>query len=113
MPLSAVVTLPSTAGNYGLEVVTNASASVFEANTSNNTQSATGPIQVAQAALPDLVVTSITPPNNGVLSGITVPVTFTVQNQGTGPTSASGWSDAVYLSQIQIPRPTSSPGRTT
>ena len=49
--------------------------------------------------LPDLVVTSITPPANGVFSGNTVPVSFMVKNQGQAPTSVPVWHDWVILSQ--------------
>jgi hypothetical protein len=60
---------------------------------------ASASVAVAQAPLPDLVVTSITPPPSGALSGTSVPVTFTVKNQGTAPTEVPVWNDWVALSQ--------------
>jgi len=48
---------------------------------------------------PDLVVTSITPPPNGVYSGQSVPITYTVENIGEAPTNVPVWQDAVILSQ--------------
>ena len=49
--------------------------------------------------LPDLIVTSITPPPNGVFSGQSVPITYTVENDGDAPTSVPVWHDFVILSQ--------------
>ena len=55
-----------------------------------------------QEPLPDLVVTSITPPSNGVFSGQSVPITYTVENVGDAPTSVPVWHDFVILSQDPI-----------
>ena len=49
--------------------------------------------------LPDLVVTSLTPPPNGVFSGTSVPISFDVKNQGPGATSVPVWTDWVIVSQ--------------
>ncbi len=94
------VMLPSLPGSYYFVVKTDADQGAPEGPFDRNdvTVSAT-PITVTQAPLPDLVVTTLTPPANGVLSGTSVPITFTVTNQGTGPTSAPVWQDWVILSQ--------------
>ena len=94
------VTLPGTAGTYSIIVVTNANGAVNEGpNTANDTTVSSTPINVIQEPLPDLIVTSIVPPSNGVLSGTSVPITYVVTNNGTAPTSAPVWHDWVILSQ--------------
>jgi hypothetical protein len=94
------VPLPQTPGTYWFAVTTNATQSVAEGTHFNNdTTVATTPVSVAQVPLPDLVVTSITPPPNGVISGTSVPISFIVANQGTAPTSVPVWHDWVVLSQ--------------
>ncbi len=57
------------------------------------------PINVVQEPLPDLVVSRITPLGSGIISGTTVPVTYTVTNQGDAPTNAAQWLDAIFISQ--------------
>ena len=47
---------------------------------------------------PDLKVTNISVPSN-VQSGETVPITYTVTNQGTRDTRVGSWTDAIFLSQ--------------
>ncbi len=98
--LTQQVNLPSTPGTYWLMVTTNATQSVQEgANFGNDTTVATSPIGVSATPLPDLVVSSITPPPNGVFSGTSVPISFVVTNQGTAPTSVPVWHDWVIVSQ--------------
>jgi hypothetical protein len=94
------LTLPNSSGTQWFMVTTNATQSVQEGTNFNNDSTvAANSIDIAAASLPDLVVTGITPPANGVFSGTTVPVSFTVANQGQGPTSAPTWQDWVILSQ--------------
>ncbi len=94
------ILLPSTAGAYYVVVIANADGGVQEGPLNQNgTTISPTPIEVSQAALPDLVVTSITPPDSGVLSGTSVPISFTVLNQGAAPTSVPVWTDWVILSQ--------------
>ncbi len=94
------VVLPQTAGNQWFVVTTNATQTAAEGmNYGNDTTVATDSIDVIQTPLPDLVVTGITPPPNGVFSGSTVPISFTVKNRGQAPTTASTWQDWVILSQ--------------
>ncbi len=47
---------------------------------------------------PDLKVTNITVPS-GVTSGSTIPITYTVTNQGTRATRVSSWTDRIFLSE--------------
>ena len=65
--LSQQVTLPNTAGTYWFVVTADANRAAPEGtNFSNTPVVAASPIDIAPAELPDLVVTSITPPSNGV-----------------------------------------------
>ena len=92
--------LPGAAGQYFVIVRADADGAINEGpSVVDNTAASATTIDVAATPLPDLVVTSITPPTNGVLAGTTVPVTFTVQNQGAAPTQTPLWSDAVFISQ--------------
>ena len=47
---------------------------------------------------PDLTVTNITVPSN-VVSGSTIPITYTVTNRGTRATRTNNWTDRIFLSQ--------------
>ena len=47
---------------------------------------------------PDLKVTNITVPPS-VVSGTTIPITYTVTNQGTRATRTASWTDRIFLSQ--------------
>ena len=94
------INLPQSPGTYWLMVTTNATQSVQEgANFGNDTTVDSSSIVVSAVPLPDLVVSSITPPPNGVFSGTSVPISFVVTNQGTGSTTAPVWQDWVILSQ--------------
>ena len=94
------VSLPATPGTYWLMVTANAAKSISEGtNYSNNTTVSATSTTVVQVPLPDLVVSNITPPANGVISGTAVPISYTITNQGTAPTSVPVWEDWVILSQ--------------
>ncbi len=98
--LTQQVNLPANPGTYWLMVTTNATQAVQEGpNFGNDTTVAASSITVSAVPLPDLVVSSITPPPNGVFSGTSVPISFVVENQGTAPTSVPVWHDWVILSQ--------------
>src|SRR5262249_43303564 len=95
-----LVTLPSTAGTYSILVVTNVDGTVKEGpNVADDTAVSAGKITVVLAPLPDLIVTSITPPPNGSFAGQTVPISFTIKNQGVGGTLVPIWNDFVVVSQ--------------
>ncbi|MFO0878902.1 MAG: CARDB domain-containing protein [Gemmataceae bacterium] len=93
------VVLPASAGTQWLLVTTNANESIAETNTANNVSVASASMNVLNVPLPDLVVTGITPPQNGTFSGTTVPVSFVIQNQGQAPTSVPTWTDWVIVTQ--------------
>ena len=98
--LTEQVILPQTAGTLWFMVTTNATQTVAEgADYGNDTTVASSSVSVTAVPLPDLVVSSITPPANGVFSGTSVPVSFVVTNQGQAATSAPVWQDWVILSQ--------------
>lgn len=94
------VRFPTAPGNYLVYVRTDANNQVFEGlNEGDNVTFVESTIAVEQAPLPDLVVSNITPPPDGVFSNTTVQLTFTITNQGDAPTQAPSWSDFVLLSQ--------------
>jgi hypothetical protein len=94
------VTLPLTSGAHWFVVTTNATGTLGEGTSSgNNTAVGVSSIDVSAIPLPDLVVQSITPPPNGIFSGVTAPISFIVKNQGTAPTSTPVWHDWLILSQ--------------
>jgi hypothetical protein len=72
------VTLHGAVGTDWFVVVTNATQTVTEVNSGNDTAVATVPVTVTAAPLPDLVVASITPPPSGVYSGTSFPLSFVV-----------------------------------
>jgi hypothetical protein len=95
--LSPTVTMPNvSSGNYHLIIWTDATNAQDEANDSNNQRVL--PIAVTE---PDLVLTALARVPASASTQQAIPVSWTVQNQGTGPT-AQPWEDGVYLS----PNPT-------
>ncbi len=92
------VTIPENLpGNRNLLLVLDATNAVPEmAGETNNLESS--PIEIRQPPTPDLVIVSVMPPSNGVLSGSLTEVTFDVRNDGTGATTVPTWTDEVYLS---------------
>jgi hypothetical protein len=95
-----LVTLPTTPGTYFILVVADANGGVnVGPNVVNATGASSTTINVVQEPLPDLVVSSIAPPPNGVFAGQTVPITYTVKNQGSGDTTVPVWHDFIVLSQ--------------
>src|SRR4029077_11264022 len=94
------ITLPHSPGTYFFEVTTNVNHDVAEgASYGHNTTLAAAALTLSLPPLPDLVVSSISPPPNGVLSGNSVPVSFVITNQGSAPTTVPVWQDWVILSQ--------------
>ncbi|HVX60600.1 MAG TPA: CARDB domain-containing protein, partial [Pirellulales bacterium] len=92
--------LPGAAGQYYIIVRADADSAINEGpNAAHSTATSATTIDVQTTPLPDLVVSAITPPGDGVLSGMTVPVTYTVTNNGNAPTQAPLWYDAVFISQ--------------
>ena len=97
--LTQPIELPSTPGTYYLMVVADASGVNEGPNAANASVVDPAPSNVVQEPLPDLVVSRITPLGSGIISGTTVPVTYTVTNQGDAPTNAAQWLDAIFISQ--------------
>ena len=64
--------------------------------TNNNDNFFYKSVQVIPSPAPDLVVTNITHPTD-IISGTSMPLSFTVENQGVAAAVGS-WYDAVYLS---------------
>ncbi|MAE63746.1 MAG: hypothetical protein CMJ18_05695, partial [Phycisphaeraceae bacterium] len=94
------VTLPDTGGTFFYLVDTDADNEVFERDgESNNTGISATLLDLTQ---PDLVVDAVNLPDGATaLSGTTIGVAWTVQNQGTGPTTPQ-WVDRAWLSTDNI-----------
>ncbi|OGB06139.1 MAG: hypothetical protein A3E25_16225 [Burkholderiales bacterium RIFCSPHIGHO2_12_FULL_69_20] len=98
------ITLPrDTTGEWQIVIVTDVDRQVFEGvNGENDNQLADADtISLVQRPLPNLVVDSVTPPQNA-FSSQPVTVRWTVRNTGTGTTTVPSWRDAVYLSTDDI-----------
>jgi Ca2+-binding RTX toxin-like protein/protocatechuate 3,4-dioxygenase beta subunit len=94
------VTIPTLlTGSYKVAVTTNYGKDPIEirANLANDTTVDDRAIRVNVSQVPNLVVSSVTPPVTAFSSQETI-VQWTVKNIGTGATNSPGWSDAVYLS---------------
>lgn len=88
-------------GDWYLVVAADDDNVVFESNETNNSAPGPGQIHVELTPAPNLVPISVAA-DSLVTSGQTIEVTWQVQNQGTGATSAPAWKDAVYFSRDQI-----------
>lgn len=104
------IVIPPTpgSGTYYLFVVADSENDVFEhvdgadAEANNALPRAVAIQFVPPPPSAQLAVTAVTVPPV-VSSGQTMTVTWTVQNQGAGTTSASNWSDRLFLSQDADP----------
>jgi len=86
--------IPAT-GTFYLLIRTDSGTSINEgANENNNIR--VHPIYVRKALRPDLVVSNVTAPPT-VFFDQTIQVQWTVTNNGSGPTNAPQWRDAVYI----------------
>jgi hypothetical protein len=93
-----LVTLPlATEGQRHLVITADIGNAVFEHLREDNNTTVSSAIDVTLASLPNLRVTSVTPPL-GAFSSQPTTVHFVVTNTGTGPTTSAIWYDAVYLS---------------
>jgi uncharacterized repeat protein (TIGR01451 family) len=91
------VQLPANlAGSYRIRVDADANNSVVECNAENN-NSASEPIQLSYPPLPNLQAgqVGVNPSSVQILQ----PVTVSWQVANAGEASASGWTDAIYLSR--------------
>lgn len=89
-------------GQYYLIIEADWNKRVFEhtSGEGNNTR-ATGAFQVEQAPQPDLAVYDVSVPEEAE-AGLSMPLTWTVTNEGAGSTGGTGWSDYVYLSSDNV-----------
>ncbi|MBX9652516.1 carboxypeptidase regulatory-like domain-containing protein, partial [bacterium] len=88
---------PLTDGSYVISVKTDDGNAILEGPNESNT-AFTSSILITTPPLPDLVVTHIVAPSDGIFSGQTVPITFTVSNIGQTATQTPIWSDYVFVS---------------
>ncbi|TAK36654.1 MAG: HYR domain-containing protein [Chloroflexota bacterium] len=88
------VTLPNLTGSYYLLLRTDVYNAVKEQDETNNVRAVPITLQAVQA--PDLTPTALAAPSTAS-PGQTVPITWTVRNQGDSDASPS-WQDRVYLS---------------
>lgn len=91
-------------GNYYVIVTTNASQTLKETILTNN-ERASSVIKVSLAPPPDLQVTALTVAPLNAFSEDDVTVAYTVTNKGTGPTTATGWYDQIFISSSEVSNP--------
>ena len=94
------VLLPGALGTYHLFVVTDFSNSIVErTGDANNVVQAATTLTLVPALLPNLVVTDVVAPADGVLTGQTVDISYTVTNTGNSPTNKPFWFDVIFFTQ--------------
>ncbi|MCB9245788.1 MAG: right-handed parallel beta-helix repeat-containing protein [Flavobacteriales bacterium] len=95
---TATVTLPNgISGSYRVFVLTDVYGNLTEGNENNNIARDSGTaMNVSLTPPPDLIVNSVIAPTNG-FSGQPVYITYTVKNDGTGPTRSGLWYDRIYI----------------
>lgn len=99
---SVSVNIPETeSGRRYLFVWTDVDLIYDDPDLENNFEK-TRPINISYAPPPDLVVESVSCPQDSAISGGTLPLTWIVRNEGAGPGHTSDWSDAVYLSEDTV-----------
>lgn len=91
-------------GNYYVIVQTNNRQNFREISTENNSLVSTA-INVSLAPPPDLQVTKVIASPLTVFSGDSVSVSYTIKNMGTGPTTAAGWNDILFLNNAETLNP--------
>lgn len=98
---NALINLPiNFSGTYWAEVQTDVNQDIFQyIYRTNETLVAASPTVIHLTPTAQLEVASIQAPTN-LFSGDPANVSFVVTNVGSGPTSASYWSDAVFISQL-------------
>ncbi|MCA9123729.1 MAG: carboxypeptidase regulatory-like domain-containing protein [Planctomycetales bacterium] len=94
----ATVTVPAEASGERWVVVTaDGLAALDEIDNTNNTTVLQPPLLITERPYPDLRVSELTAPST-LAAGELVKVSWTVQNSGSGATTAGSWFDALYLS---------------
>lgn len=103
----ATIDLPEGAvGPYYILIRANRTQSEVESDYDDNVTSIF--IDVALSPPPDLQVTNILPPGitGFAFSGETIPITYTVTNEGTGLTPSPNWQDRIFWSEESVYNPT-------
>ncbi len=93
-----ILSFPATPGDYTLSITTDFNNTIDEGPREDNNTTSAGPISIELPPLPDLVISDLVVPGDGILSGSTVPVEFTVTNIGNGTTQTPLWRDFVFIS---------------
>ena len=101
---TANITLPNgITGNYHIVVVTNSDGAIVEGPQASGGTGASGAIAITLAPYADLTVTNVTAPPLLVGDPVSLAVSWTVTNAGTGMGSATTWVDRVILSPNSAP----------
>jgi len=92
------VTIPiNRPGDWYLIVWTDINNNIYEHQNENNNQAVSNQIHATLPPLPDLFVNDILAPKDA-LSGQTIPITWTIKNQGSRDIVDGQWTDVVYFS---------------
>ncbi len=91
----------SLTGTFFVLVETDPQALVFEIDDQNNLGIDPSPLVIGPAALGNLVVGGLEVGEPAV-SGQPVQISWTVSNEGDGPTNVPSWYDSIYLSRDQF-----------
>lgn len=99
---SASLSLPNVSGPFYVVVVTDSTNSIQECfSHTNNATTSTATVDIEPTLYPDLKVTSVRVPATA-FAGQPINISWVVTNEGTAPTPAVSWRDALYLSQDQV-----------
>lgn len=94
------IAIPDEMANFHVFVFTDIGGNIAEGDGEfNNLAHKEGTLNLVDAVLPNLVVTNVTGPADGILTGQTVEISFTVTNAGPVATSLPFWFDIVFLTQ--------------
>ncbi len=92
------VTIPiDRPGDWYLVVVTDSNNNIYEHQNENNNQAVSNQIHATLPPLVDLIVTDISAPEDA-LSGQTIPISWTIRNQGERDIVDGQWTDVIYFS---------------
>jgi hypothetical protein len=95
---TVAVTLPPNPGTYGIFIDGDVGDTLCERDGAEGSTRHVGDIVVIVPPRPDLVVESVTPISDGVLSGSSIKFSYVVRNIGNAPTAVASWRDLVILS---------------
>ncbi|MEM4407102.1 MAG: CARDB domain-containing protein, partial [Candidatus Methanomethylicaceae archaeon] len=92
------VTIPiNRPGDWYLVVSTDIYDDIYEHQNENNNQAVSNQIHAPLPPLPDLIVTDISAPKDA-LSGQTIPISWTIRNQGQKDIIDGQWTDTIFFS---------------